>query len=131
VYIVFYSLNWLFWCCFYMWNDKPDGYSIPVWNPTGMSTVWISSRGYGYGYEFLPVASLLTGGVTPRCYCSSYNTSTVVSTIFIQWWLQYKPNSMKMVFSTNGVGSFWVKLKVWIFELLWTVDHWAQSNFFL
>jgi hypothetical protein len=28
------------------------------------------------------------------------------STVFIQWWLQYKPNSMKMVFSTNGVGSF-------------------------
>jgi hypothetical protein len=36
------------------------------------------------------------------CYCTSYSTST----IFIQWWLQYKPNSMKMVFSTNGVRSF-------------------------
>jgi hypothetical protein len=44
--------------------------------------------------------------VTPRCYCSSYSISTVASTIFIQLWLQYKPNSMKMVFSTNGVGSF-------------------------
>jgi hypothetical protein len=44
--------------------------------------------------------------VTPRCYCSSYSTSTVASAIFIQWWLQYKPNSMKMVLSTNGVGSF-------------------------
>jgi hypothetical protein len=45
-------------------------------------------------------------GVTPRCYCSSYNTSTVASTVLIQWLLQYKPNSMKMIFSTNGVGSF-------------------------
>jgi hypothetical protein len=38
--------------------------------------------------------------VTPR------STSTVAFTVFIQWWLQYEPNSMKMVFSTNGVGSF-------------------------
>jgi hypothetical protein len=67
-------------------------------------------------------------GCNTRCYCSSYNTSTIVSTLFIQWWLQYKPNSMKMVFSTNGVGSFWVNLKVWIFELLGSVDHWAQST---
>jgi hypothetical protein len=37
-----------------------------------------------------------------RCYCSSYSASTV----FIQWWLQYKHNSMKIVLSTNGVGSF-------------------------
>jgi hypothetical protein len=44
--------------------------------------------------------------VTPRCYCSSYIISIVASTVFIQWWLQYEPNSMKMVFSTNGVGSF-------------------------
>jgi hypothetical protein len=44
--------------------------------------------------------------VTLRCYCSSYSTSIVASTVFIQWLLQYKPNSMKMVFSTNGVGSF-------------------------
>jgi hypothetical protein len=67
----------------------------------------------------------LKGGrvVTPRCYCSSYSTSTVSSTVFIQWWLQYNPNSMKMVFSTDGVGSFWVKLKVWIYKLLciWTI----------
>jgi hypothetical protein len=41
-----------------------------------------------------------------RGYCSSYSTSTLASTVFIQWWLQYKPNSMKMIFSTNGVGSF-------------------------
>jgi hypothetical protein len=41
-----------------------------------------------------------------RCYCISYSTSTVTSIVFIQWWLQYKPNSIKMVFSTNGVGSF-------------------------
>jgi hypothetical protein len=72
----------------------------------------------------------LTSAVTPRCYCSSYSTSTIASTIFIQWWLQYEPNSMKMVFSTNGVGLFWVILKVWIFELLWSVDHWAQSTIF-
>jgi hypothetical protein len=39
VYIVFYSLNWLFWCGFYMWNDKSDGYPIPAQNPmdTGMN----------------------------------------------------------------------------------------------
>jgi hypothetical protein len=30
VYIMFYSLNWLFWYGFYMWNDKFDGYLIPV-----------------------------------------------------------------------------------------------------
>jgi hypothetical protein len=36
--------------------------------------------------------------VTPWCYCSRYNTSTVAPIVFIQWWLQYKPNSMKMVF---------------------------------
>jgi hypothetical protein len=39
-------------------------------------------------------------------YCNSYSTSTVVSTVLIQWWLQYEPNSMKMIFSTNEVGSF-------------------------
>jgi hypothetical protein len=44
--------------------------------------------------------------VTPWYYCSSYSTSTVTPTFFIQCWLQYRPNSMKMVFSTNGVGSF-------------------------
>jgi hypothetical protein len=38
VYIIFYSLNWLFWCDFYMWNDKSDGYSIPVWNLMGTDT---------------------------------------------------------------------------------------------
>jgi hypothetical protein len=38
MYIVFHSLNWLFWFNFYMWNDKPDGYSIPIWNPIGMGT---------------------------------------------------------------------------------------------
>jgi hypothetical protein len=38
---------------------------------------------------------------------------TVAATVHLQYiysvytmWLQYKPNSMKMVFSTNGVGSF-------------------------
>jgi hypothetical protein len=31
-----------------MWNDKPDGYP--------------KSDGYGYGYKFLPAASLLAGG---------------------------------------------------------------------
>jgi hypothetical protein len=36
--------------------------------------------------------------VTPWCYCSRYSTSTVAPTVFIQWWLQYKPNSMKRVF---------------------------------
>jgi hypothetical protein len=44
--------------------------------------------------------------VTLLCYCSSYSTSTIASTVFIQWWLQYKSNSMKMLFSTNGVGLF-------------------------
>jgi hypothetical protein len=63
------------------------------------------------------------GAITPWCYCSSYSTSTVASAVFIQWWLQYKPNSMKMVFSINGVGSFWVNLKVWIFKLLCIMDH--------
>jgi hypothetical protein len=38
VYIMFHSLNWLFWCDFYMWNDKPDGYLIPAWNPTDTNT---------------------------------------------------------------------------------------------
>jgi hypothetical protein len=38
VYIVFYSLNWLLWCGFYMWNGKSDGYPIPARNLTGMST---------------------------------------------------------------------------------------------
>jgi hypothetical protein len=51
-------------------------------------------------------AQLRVAAVTPRCYCSSYSTSIVASTVFIQFWLQYKPNSMKMVFSTNGDGSF-------------------------
>jgi hypothetical protein len=72
-------------------------------------------------------ALLQPGLCNTRRYCSIYSTSTV----FIQWWLQYKPNSMKMVFSTNGVGSFWVNLKVGIFELLRSVDHWAQSTIFL
>jgi hypothetical protein len=40
VYIVFYSLNWLFWCRIYMWNDKPDGYPKP--------------DGYGYSMNFYP-----------------------------------------------------------------------------
>jgi hypothetical protein len=44
--------------------------------------------------------------ITPWGYCSSYSTSIVASTVFIQWLVQYKPNSMKMVFSTNGVGLF-------------------------
>jgi hypothetical protein len=49
VYIVFYSLNWLFWCGFYMLNDKPDGYPIPVWNSMGMSMnfyprIWVWVR---------------------------------------------------------------------------------------
>jgi hypothetical protein len=57
--------------------------------------------------------------VTLWCYCSSY----IISIVFIQWWLQYKPNLMKMIFSINRVGSFWVNLKVWIFELLRSVDH--------
>jgi hypothetical protein len=39
----------------------------------------------------------------PRCYCSSYSTSIVASTVLIQCLLQYKSNSMKMVFSINGV----------------------------
>jgi hypothetical protein len=34
-----------------------------------------------------------------------------------------KPNSRKMVFSINEVGSFEVHLKVWIFKLLCIVDH--------
>jgi hypothetical protein len=46
------------------------------------------------------------GGCNTSMYCSSYSTSTVASIIFIQCWLQYKPNSMKMVFSTNEVESF-------------------------
>ncbi len=82
---------------------------------------------------FIVISSIsisLSINCNTRCYCSSYSTSTVASTVFIQWWLQYKPNSMKMIFSTNGVGSFWVNLKVGIFELLRSVDHWAQSNFF-
>jgi hypothetical protein len=49
VYIVFYSLNKIFWCDFYMWNDKPDGYPIPARNPTGTGTnfylqVWVRVR---------------------------------------------------------------------------------------
>jgi hypothetical protein len=54
VYILFYSLNWLFWCDFYMWNDKSDEYLIPARNPMGTSMsmnfypricvhVWIST----------------------------------------------------------------------------------------
>jgi hypothetical protein len=49
VYVVFYSLNWLFWCGFYIWNDKPDGYLIPAWNLMGTGTnfylwVWVWVR---------------------------------------------------------------------------------------
>jgi hypothetical protein len=51
VYIVFYSLNWLFWCGFYMWNDKFEGYPIPVRNLMGTGTcmnfyprVWVRIR---------------------------------------------------------------------------------------
>jgi hypothetical protein len=63
-------------------------------------------------------------GCNTLCYCSSYSTSTAASIVFIQWWLQYKPNSMKMVFSINGVGSFWVDLKVWISNSweVWTIE---------
>jgi hypothetical protein len=45
-------------------------------------------------------------------YISSYSTSTVASTVFIQWLLWYKLNSRKMAFSINEVGSFEVYLKV-------------------
>jgi hypothetical protein len=80
---------------------------------------WLLPGAYTVIFLSNPNLSSLYRVVTPRCYCSSYSTSTV----FIRWWLQCKPNSMKMVFSTNEVGSFWVNLKVWIFKLLCIVDH--------
>jgi hypothetical protein len=106
-----------------------------IWQPD------LSMLAIGVETEYRSVTTSLSGWaskgepnapivVTPRCYRSNYSTSTVASTVFIQRWLQYKPNSMKMVFSTNGVGSFWVNLKVWIFKLQWSVDHWAQSIIF-
>jgi hypothetical protein len=60
VYIVFYSLNYLFWCDFYMWNDKPDGYLIPARNLMATSTnfyLW-----YVYMYKFLLTTYLLANG---------------------------------------------------------------------
>jgi hypothetical protein len=59
-------------------------------------------------------------------YCSIYRN--IAYTVFMQWWLQCKSNSMK--FFINGVRSFWVNFKVWIFELLWSVKHWAQFTIF-
>jgi hypothetical protein len=58
------------------------------------------------------ISSSYSSNVTPRCYCSSYSTSTVASTVLMQWLLRYKPNSMKMVFSTNGVGSFLCQFEI-------------------
>jgi hypothetical protein len=70
------------------------------------------------------IANLNTIIVTPRCYYSSYSTSIVASTIFIQWWLQYKPNSMKMVFLQMELDHF---ESIWKFEFLnswevWTIE---------
>jgi hypothetical protein len=64
-----------------------------------------TAEGRSEGFK-LDNGEILARGVTPWCYCGSYSTSIVASTVFILWWLPYKPNSMKMLFSTNGVGSF-------------------------
>jgi hypothetical protein len=58
-----------------MWNDKPDGYPIPAWNPTGMGInfyprvrvqVQISTRSLFAGGRVIalldPLSSLLVGG---------------------------------------------------------------------
>jgi hypothetical protein len=120
------------------WIGWGEGYVYPggggyeydggAWPPDEPPT-WVGGYEYGGG-AWPPDEPLTEGGgyvysCNPRGYCSSYSASTVASTVFIQLWLQYNPNSMKMVFSTNEVGSFWVNLKVWIFELLGSVDHWA------
>jgi hypothetical protein len=62
IYIMFYSLNWLFWCGFYMWNDKPMGTRYPPEVRRIWIWVQISTRRYEYVYEFLLVASFLMGG---------------------------------------------------------------------
>jgi precorrin-6B methylase 1 len=105
------------------WNIKEVGIRIYP----GLSSLTIIVIRRAWRWHHLKCYMNINGCNT-RCYCSSYSTSTVASIVLIQWWLQYKPNSMKMVFFTNGVGSFWVNLKVWIFELLWSVDHWTQST---
>jgi hypothetical protein len=67
-----------------MWNDKPDGYLIPAWNPTGMGTgmnfyprvrVWVQ----------ISTRSLFAGGRVialpdpnpTRCHPYSWTTSSI------------------------------------------------------
>jgi hypothetical protein len=78
--------------------------------PEGMKDklrVWVSSE---------PHRVKPGGDTAPNCNTPSVTVAATIhlqfSTLFLQWLLEYKPNSREMTFSIIEVGSFEVNWKV-------------------